>query len=558
MAHLPDSWSHALDTLAAPIGIPQDQARMIFCLIAAIPLGFIHKQLPSATAKHTYSFLLGFFISWFVVGNGAFHVLLASVLVYAAAYTLPRRLMPYWVSAAMVSYLSFIHIYRQYTNYLGWEMDVSLIQMIFVVKACTFVFNVADGLAINASDAPLHSKSHIHKHRADRALITRLSLLEYLSYIWYFGGVLVGPCFEAREYIEFTDLTLFQRMNLPGPPPSLLPSLRQVGIALLCYPFVYVHGQFPILGFVNTKSYAALPFWSRFVYFWVTMTCSRFKYYFVWYLAAAGCVSSGLGLSKAVKCADGSVKYEWNRCSNADAVAVETATSMPHITNNWNMGVNNWLKHYVYFRVEPSPQLSRRLGGLPTKSLANIITKLTSAFWHGFYPSYYLFFLGAFVVNEMDDAMRARLRPLLTGETKEAALSATADDSNGSNVSKGAKGANGSSSSGNTRQRVGSAVYGVIAWFCIFFCMNQLGMAFMLFAATWSIDFWASWYFVVFWAPAVVIALCYTVLPKPKSERGKGGKEKAVAGDGGKEGGKQHAKGQDETNGRASAGKKEL
>ena len=502
-----------MDVLAGSFGISQDQARLILSLVLAIPLGLIHKQLPSAAAKHVYSFVLGFAVSWFVVGNGAFHVLLASALVYVAAYSLPRQSMPYVVSAVLVAYLSCTHIYILLTNYLGWSQDVSLIQMIFVVKACTFVFNVADGLALNAGEQ-LHAKQPIHQFRADRALTVQPSLLEFLSYIWYFGGVLVGPCFECREYVEFTNLTLFRKYGLAGPPDTLLPSLRQVGMALLMYPFVFLHGYYPIRGFIETKAYAALPLWSRFTYFWITMTCSRFRYYFAWYLSAAGCISSGLGLSNVTRppgAAKTSEQYtcEWNRCSNADALAVELATSMPQITNNWNKGVNNWLKHYVYFRVEPSALT--RIVPLPTKSLANVITKFASAFWHGFYPAYYLFFLGAFVVNEMDDALRSRLRPLLTGETKEAALSATADGS-------------GAQQATNSRQRVMSAVYGCIAWFCIFFCMNQLGAAFMLYEAHTSIAFWSSWYYVVFWAPVLVIAFCRFVLPKPKSEAGKDGK----------------------------------
>ena len=56
---------------------------------------------------------------------------------------------------------------------------------------------------------------------------------------------------------------------------------------------------------------------------------------------------------------------------------------------------------------------------MPTKSLANVVTKLTSAFWHGFYPAYYLFFVGAYIVNEMDEVLRARLRPLLVGSSEE-------------------------------------------------------------------------------------------------------------------------------------------
>ena len=319
---------------------------MILSLFAALPLGLVHSALPSPAVKHGYSFLTGLFIAWFVVGNGTLHVLLASVLVYVLARLLPRAEMPYLITIGLVLYLSYAHLHRLWYHYLGWEMDVSLIMMIFVVKASTFAFNYADGLALNAGEA-LHPKPHLHQHRAERALRTAPSLLQYASYIWYFGGVLVGPCFEVKEYLDFTDRTLFHQLGLSSIPPTILPALRQVAYAALCYPFVFVHSQYPIIGYVNTPAYAALPFLQRFSYFWITMTCSRFKYYFAWYLSAAGCISSGLGLSSVHRDPNTNhiTGYSWERCRNADALKVELATSMPGITNHWNMGVNNWLSH---------------------------------------------------------------------------------------------------------------------------------------------------------------------------------------------------------------------
>jgi len=42
----------------------------------------------------------------------------------------------------------------------------------------------------------------------------------------------------------------------------------------------------------------------------------------------------------------------WNGAANANSLEVELGTALPSITNNWNMGINNWLKNYVYFRLK--------------------------------------------------------------------------------------------------------------------------------------------------------------------------------------------------------------
>ena len=277
MSHLPVEWPKALAMISDPLGLPQDQTRMLLCLFASIPLGQLHMLLPSPTVKHVYSTLLGFFFGWFVVGNGALHVLLASVLVYFLALLLPRLWMPHVLTVGLVSYMSWEHVYRMWVDYMGFRMDVSLIMMIFVVKASTFVYNYADGLALNAGEQ-LHPKAHLHHHRAQRALRTAPSLLEYLSYIWFYGGLLVGPCFEMKEYLDFTDLSLFRHLGLSSIPPTLMPALQQLLYAALCYPFVHVHSLYPMIGYVNTPAYAALPFLERMAYFWITITCSRFKY----------------------------------------------------------------------------------------------------------------------------------------------------------------------------------------------------------------------------------------------------------------------------------------
>mmetsp|Transcript_21672 Transcript_21672/g.21354 ORF Transcript_21672/g.21354 Transcript_21672/m.21354 type:complete len:157 (+) Transcript_21672:969-1439(+) len=60
-----------------------------------------------------------------------------------------------------------------------------------------------------------------------------------------------------------------------------------------------------------------------------------------------------------------------------------------------------WLRHYVYERVRP------RNGGDAT--MATMGTNLVSAFWHGFYPTYYnTFFFLAIIAEIGKDVYRLR------------------------------------------------------------------------------------------------------------------------------------------------------
>jgi hypothetical protein len=138
---------------------------------------------------------------------------------------------------------------------------------------------------------------------------------------------------------------------------------------------------------------------------------------------------------------------------------------MPQLTNNWNTGTNNFLKNYVYFRINPNEQITQYI---PAKTFTNIVTKLTSAFWHGFYPAYYLFFLGAWLVNECDDMLRNTFEKFTIVK-----------DEQGNIVS---------------YKYPLRYLYIVISWISIMIPLNYLGNAFQLLRADWCLTFWSQLY----------------------------------------------------------------
>ena len=83
-------------------------------------------------------------------------------------------------------------------------------------------------------------------------------------------------------------------------------------------------------------------------------------------------------------------KARWDRLNNVDAWGLESAQNARGYMESWNKNTNNWLRNYVYLRVTPK--------GKKPGFRATLTTFSTSAFWHGFYPGYYMtFVLGAFV-----------------------------------------------------------------------------------------------------------------------------------------------------------------
>lgn len=68
----------------------------------------------------------------------------------------------------------------------------------------------------------------------------------------------------------------------------------------------------------------------------------------------------------------------------------------------WNHMVHLWLKHYVNDRLYD-------LSGRPP-AWVGYVTMMVSAFWHGFYPSYYIcFFWAAILSSVTKEIYRSRI-----------------------------------------------------------------------------------------------------------------------------------------------------
>ena len=66
-----------------------------------------------------------------------------------------------------------------------------------------------------------------------------------------------------------------------------------------------------------------------------------------------------------------------------DLQGVELSVFGVAVTESWNHFAHIWLKRYIYFR----------LNRLINRDLALYLTYMVSAFWHGFYPMYFLAFI---------------------------------------------------------------------------------------------------------------------------------------------------------------------
>jgi len=398
---VPEVVVEAVKELSISTGQDYDTLRQVLGLFACYPLGIIMGALPYGKTKHLFSFLLGTFLLQFTLGVQWIHQLITSLVCYGMFLTLPRKTTISIVPIFVMLYITLGHIHRQYIDYLGYTMDFTGAQMVITIKMYSFAYNLYDGEMI-AKGTP----DRASKKCAPFAIEKLPGLLEFLGFTFCFSNVLTGPAFEYSAYANACSGELLYtpdgkpRGKIPG---RLIPCLKPLLLSFLVLG-IHVVGSsyFPIHDTVDaqnntpiiiTEEFMSNSIFYRYGYMWIGLFFTRFKYYFawknaegannVWYAGFDGFDDKGNALG-------------WETSNNIDILGFELAQNFKSLSAAWNKKTANWLGRYVYMRTN---------GSL-------IATYSLSAFWHGFYPGYYIFFLSTAMLTFCERIGRKKLTPL--------------------------------------------------------------------------------------------------------------------------------------------------
>jgi lysophospholipid acyltransferase len=367
-----------VDTLAGIASVSTAEVRLFLCLITAYPLALTWRALPGGkNARHVFSVVIGLWMLLFVNGSQAMFNLAAVTLCYLVMWIAgpnSARL----VSALAISILAGGHLYRQISDYLGWTLDWTLIAMITTQKVMGLAYNVQDGQDPNAT-----------KEQKSLAVSKLPSLLEYYSFILFPANLTIGPAFEYSDYMAFAD------GSLKSPAPYL-PGLSRLTQGLFYFvAHTAISLSYPCAVMLADKTFFTTGnIFTRYFAVWIGLVGVRFKYYFGWKIAEGAACMSGLGYNGVDKTTGA---HKWNRVENVCVIKYETSQSLRESSQNWNKTTNLWLRRYVYDRTPASISL--------------YATYIFSAFWHGFYPGYYLFFCTVAVCAGVHRNIRRSIRP---------------------------------------------------------------------------------------------------------------------------------------------------
>ncbi|KKA19937.1 Uncharacterized protein T310_6051 [Rasamsonia emersonii CBS 393.64] len=382
--------------------------KLVASFLLSYPLAAILKRIPDGQPWKKNAFIVAvslfYLVGLFDLWDGVRTLLYSAVGTYLIAYYVDGSLMPWIGFVFLMGHMSVSHIYRQIRNDDS-IVDITGAQMVLVMKLSAFCWNVHDGRL------PQSELSDAQKYAA----ITKFpDILDYAGYVLFFPSLFAGPAFEYVDYRRWIETTLFDVP--PGTDPSKVPptrkkrkiprsgrpALKKMIIGLL-WIFAFLKlGPIYHAGTVLTEEYMKYSLPRRIWILYMVGFVARFKYYGVWALTEGACILSGLGYNGFDPKTG---KVYWDRLENVNPWGLETAQNVRGYVENWNKNTNHWLRNYVYLRVTPK--------GKKPGFRASLATFTTSAFWHGFYPGYYLtFILASFVqtVAKIED-FRRHVRP---------------------------------------------------------------------------------------------------------------------------------------------------
>ncbi|CAG8601371.1 12798_t:CDS:10 [Ambispora leptoticha] len=429
-------------------GVPSDHLRVLATLMSTYPLALIFRSLPpkNQNLKHLFSLTFAILVMFgmFDVANtasmsrfvtGVYGFLACALLCYVVTVYVKGKWAPRIVFFLAMGHLSISHIYRQLSRTSSDKFDLTGPQMILVIKLTTFAYNVYDG------QKPTQVSFELTPYQQSKRITVMPSLLEYLGYVFFFGDFLVGPAFEFMDYRQFITMDMYrissknreqhnnevkqsrknnilsqingqildkqkdddnddEKKNLYYIPNGFYPAMQKLMFGLFWIALNMLMAKDFTIEWTLSEEFKKRSFLYRFYYIQIAAFCARFKYYVVWLIAEGACILSGLGFNGY----DDKGNVKWNRVTNIDVIAYETADNIKTLLEAWNMNTNKWLKNYVYLRITPS--------GKKPSFFSTFATFGTSALWHGFFPGYYLTFVSGAFVQSTHRAIRRNIRPL--------------------------------------------------------------------------------------------------------------------------------------------------
>ncbi|KAG9508740.1 Growth hormone-inducible transmembrane protein, partial [Fragariocoptes setiger] len=357
----------------------RDQINLLACHGVGLGLSIPYRLTPTKW-RNEFNYLPGLLMVYYCFRDQANSFVIYSLLSYVTIRFSPAQIVHRTTLCLSLGFLSYAHLSRQIMDYGGYVIDISGPFMIAVQKMTSLGFCIHDGVARNPQDLT----------EEQRALAVKQppSLREFLGYFFQFSSILCGPIVYFNDYID----AVYRPEIRPG---AYKASMNKLKISSTSAILLLVLGPKFNVNFLRSAEFLhSTPLIMRFCYITIFTMLSRLKYYVAWHLGESVSNSIGFGYGGIDKETN---QPKWDKCSSMDLIKFETSLNLRDAILAWNKSTQTWLRRTAY---ERAPRF--RL----------LATYVLSAVWHGFYPGYYMTFLGGALFTQASRLGRRHVRPV--------------------------------------------------------------------------------------------------------------------------------------------------
>jgi len=146
--------------------------------------------------------------------------------------------------------------------------------------------------------------------------------------------------------------------------------------------------------FTATAEFSEKPLYYKYFFVYFSIFITRCRYYLAWKICQGSVNFSGLGYDYKLD-KDGNMKASFDKMDVCNLYVMEFSINPKTKLQYWNRSVHIWLKYHVYLRLINIQYFNNK------KGVVSFITFCVSAIWHGFYVSYYLFFIQFYFIEQI-------------------------------------------------------------------------------------------------------------------------------------------------------------
>jgi lysophospholipid acyltransferase len=357
-----------IETLAKIAGAGPDEIRILLVVLLQIPLSFLYRSLSCSAVdsnfkRRIFGAAVGLAADFYLFGINGMALIIGNVIVtYFVAFQCKNPKTTIKINFVTFSFLCIINIWRLIVDYEGNTNNICLLAMLTVPKQIYFNWHVHEQLKAEKVNIP--------------------SMFDYFCYVFNYIGSIASPVYSYPEYEHFLNQTYKEdKVNSRA-------VLKKAGSGILALGIIVISAQY-----FDFDLFISKRFWEiNVVYQIILMTIGgvliRTKYYIIWHFSEIPAIICN------VRGSDSGYKSYIKAISSR---SVEFSNSPKLRIEKWNMSIAKWLKECFYMPMIENFKVD--------KNASSMITFILSAFWHGFYPTYYISFFALNILSMTEKLM---------------------------------------------------------------------------------------------------------------------------------------------------------